>query len=256
MSATRGDFRGDDYEFAMGQIKGLRSWRVDAAGRLTGVSYHEVWKPGENVARCWANSRPTPCPVNVLEDHDRQMRRAVYSAGEINEDAVREAVACAVEGCDGKVHVRPRHDFDASCECGYWAYDEEFFESHGDVVGVIGGFGRTTIGTRGFRSEKARVLALCREDEDGETVNLSTWLRLQQLYPEAQFFDDFDAMVLKHGEVLHTWAPVTEDFWDDDYEGPADTWGSYTAYLNKLAASLGQSGAFFPPPSFKIGGTP
>lgn len=37
--------------FAVGTVTGGRSWSVDTMGRLVG-SYGQVWRPGENVARC------------------------------------------------------------------------------------------------------------------------------------------------------------------------------------------------------------
>jgi len=38
--------------FAPGVVRGTRAFDVDALGRLTGVTYKEVWVPGENQAKC------------------------------------------------------------------------------------------------------------------------------------------------------------------------------------------------------------
>lgn len=48
-------------EFAAGVARGARSFRVDALGRLTGVSYRVVWTPGENEATCKASTSFAPC---------------------------------------------------------------------------------------------------------------------------------------------------------------------------------------------------
>jgi hypothetical protein len=48
------------------------------------------------------------------------------------------------------------------CGCGFWAYwqDSARFFNAFNVAGVVEGYGRTLIGPRGFRSEKARIVAL------------------------------------------------------------------------------------------------
>lgn len=58
-SAPSKEFGGK--EFAAGVARGARSFRVDALGRLTGVSYRVVWTPGENEATCKASTSFVPC---------------------------------------------------------------------------------------------------------------------------------------------------------------------------------------------------
>ena len=50
----------------------------------------------------------------------------------------------------------------SECKCGYWAYwDAEFSEEPKLAIGgVIEGFGKTIIGSLGFRSEQCRIKAL------------------------------------------------------------------------------------------------
>jgi hypothetical protein len=185
------DFKGEDFDFAVGSIKGLRSWSIDDKGRLRGVTHPAIWTPGENVSACRAPSGPIG-----LHCGDP---------------------ACAL--CRHLPTSQPKppaaHTFDPECQCGFWAYDEVGFEEHGDAVGIIEGYGRTTIGTKGFRCEKAKIVALCRDTEKG-TLSLSEWLRLKELYPAAEFHDEFDDMVMAHGQVLRSWPTVGEGFWDEE----------------------------------------
>lgn len=217
---SQNNFSGDDYDFAAGSIKGLRSWGMDSLGRLHGVTHAEVWLPGENVAIC-KKSTSTMCPEFARRGTDVFALRPPHFR------------PCGAAGCDGySHHLEPRsHSFSPSCDCGFWAYDEHTFKDHGPVVGVIEGYGRTTIGTRGFRCEKARIVALCR-DYGGAVLSLSAWLRLQQLYPDAEFFEDFGEMVSKHGGVLRQWDPVGEDFWTKSV-AQARTGDALTQYLNQ-----------------------
>jgi hypothetical protein len=56
---------------------------------------------------------------------------------------------------------------EAACACGFWAYwDRGAVPANTTVTGVIEGFGKTLIGTRGFRSQRARLLGLCLTGED------------------------------------------------------------------------------------------
>jgi len=38
-------------------MTGARSFRVDKLGRLTGIHFPQIWKPGENVAECRAENQ-------------------------------------------------------------------------------------------------------------------------------------------------------------------------------------------------------
>jgi len=71
---------------------------------------------------------------------------------------------CLLWDCSYGAHDR-RAVPAAGCRCGHWAtWNYEDRTIHDDrsvpVLGVIKGFGRTRLGTRGFRCEKARILGL------------------------------------------------------------------------------------------------
>jgi hypothetical protein len=140
MTAPAGEgipgFSGRDLPLAAGSVTGVRLWHVDmtsaeaatngtparAEGLLTGV-FGGVWRRGENVAVCGGGGQGSP-PCH---------RDLVPAPG---------------------------------CGCGFWAYWALRYAWRcdyywrGEVLGVIQGYGRTRIGTRGCRCRKARILGL------------------------------------------------------------------------------------------------
>lgn len=226
------DFAGTEYDFAAGSLKGLRGWNMDHLGRLHGVTHQEVWRPGENVSVC-KQATKVPCPQVNHRDEARRASEAGRAQVESKKRrkkreseltfipdetwhftfTVRQP--CADPTCvGGEYHAAPSdHRFDPECQCGFWAYDEDGFTPQGSVIGVIEGYGKTTVGTKGFRAEKARIVALCCEDGEGDRLSRSTLTRLATLYPDVSFHDDLDAMVDAHPEVMRTWAEVDAGFW-------------------------------------------
>jgi len=139
MTAQAGDgirgFSDQDLPLAAGSLTGVRLWQVDlpaAAAVLTGTPapmdgllagvYGGTWQRGENVAVCGGGHRPP--------------------AGH----------------CDPVPAL--------GCGCGFWAYwaprkaRRTDYYWRADVIGIMQGYGRTRIGTRGCRCGKARILAL------------------------------------------------------------------------------------------------
>jgi hypothetical protein len=128
-------FSGRELPLAAGSVTGVRLWHVDMAsaraaangtpvpveGLLTGV-FGGVWRRGENVAVCGGGQDGTPCPGDLVPAPE--------------------------------------------CACGFWAYWALRYAWRcdyywrGQVVGVIQGYGRTRIGTRGCRCSKARIVGL------------------------------------------------------------------------------------------------
>jgi hypothetical protein len=145
-------FSGRDLPLAVGSVTGVRLWHVDmssaeailngtpgwADGLLTGV-FGGVWRRGENVAGCGGGPGSPPCPGDLVPGPE--------------------------------------------CGCGFWAYWALRYAWRcdyywrGEVVGVIQGYGRTRIGTRGCRCGKARIVGLhvrpAEPDPDGEPPALS-----------------------------------------------------------------------------------
>ena len=128
-------FSGRDLPLAAGSVTAVRLWHVDMAsaeaavngtpvraeGLLTGV-FGGVWRRGENVAVCGGGPGSPP----------------------------------------GHRDLVPAPE----CGCGFWAYWALRYAWRcdyywrGEVIGIIQGYGRTRIGTRGCRCGKARILGL------------------------------------------------------------------------------------------------
>ena len=126
-------FNGRDLPLAVGSVTAVRLWHVDmpsAEAALNGTPervdglltgvFGGVWRRGENVAVCGDGQESPPCDL--------------------------------VPGPE--------------CGCGFWAYWALRYAWRcdyywrGEVVGIIQGYGRTRIGTRGCRCGKARILGL------------------------------------------------------------------------------------------------
>lgn len=229
------EFSGEQFEFAVGSLQGLRAWNVDDLGRLHGVTHREVWRPGENVSVC-KQTRVIPCPNpaskpsladdavgggkrrrNKRDDSDRCPCGCGLTVQDVRSGGVRslhERPSCGEPTCrDGGHIVGSDHRFDPSCQCGFWAYDEASFAAQGEIVGVIDAYGKTTIGTKGFRAEKARIVGLSRKDREGKPLSRSLVFRLASLYPEVAFHDDLDALIDAHDGVLKSWAEAGDGFW-------------------------------------------
>jgi hypothetical protein len=117
-----------DVTLVPGTVRGLRTWALvdepplDAAHPLVIVGQAGFkWQPGENVAACNLRS--------------------------LGADAVKKAASHRPAG--------------KSCSCGFYGYwAGTGLDWHAGLTGVIEAYGLTQLGTRGFRCERARVLAL------------------------------------------------------------------------------------------------
>lgn len=139
-----------DRPFIAGTIVGLRSFRVTPNNMLTACTgTGEQWQPGVNVAEC----RP----------------RNAFAAGGITARQFANSIRRLSAAVKGQPEPEPLPEPPAhrvaqvECTCGWYAYfDTESNPHHepGNALGLIEGFGTVTIGARGFRAEKARLLAL------------------------------------------------------------------------------------------------
>lgn len=117
-----------DRTLVAGSVVGVRSFAVDSLGRLTGATVSSVWRPGINAARCLRVNPDGAAPP------ERGPTRSQHTIGNLG------------------------------CTCGYYAYTDTNANPHhrssSNLLGIVEGTGVTTVGTRGFRSAKARILAL------------------------------------------------------------------------------------------------
>ena len=114
---------------AAGTVLGVRAFDIDRLGRLRGVAHADVFRPGENVARCRAAGRWTPGSSGITWTADETSAHRPGSA---------------------------------ECGCGYWAHYDgtHSYESTLRASAIIEGYGLVTLGTSGFRAGKARLVAL------------------------------------------------------------------------------------------------
>jgi hypothetical protein len=179
-------------DFGVGTVKGVRSFEVDPLGRLRGLNYSQVWKPGENEAQCLKYQGPystalgltnsPPLPVGGLSHYmgvpvvggrmtmdswtmTRRVELSLADGRNIGLECTAEAWDEIVKqngGDGGATFVFPKHEM-ANCRCGFYGYYDgsDDFKRDATVSAVVEGYGEVLIGTRGFRASKARVLALC-----------------------------------------------------------------------------------------------
>jgi hypothetical protein len=137
-----------DRPFMAGSLVGLRAFDVDSLGRLVGPQYGGIFKPGENVGQCLRGSLQG---FSVMQwQLDSQMARLTgRPAPPRPEPRIRP--------------MDPQHQVGSQgCGCGFYAYFDgtNTYARAKRVAGIIEGYGVCTVGTRGFRSEKARLVAL------------------------------------------------------------------------------------------------
>lgn len=221
------------FDLAIGEVYGLRLWRVDTFGRLRARNWDGAgpWKPGINEARCLAVGSP-PSSVDGVIDPTRQGRKAVnvtvdrYSfTGDTEYTVTWDDGTMGsygelkfTEGKDGR-HAAPSED----CKCGFYAYTDvehneidSYNESDDFVLGVIKGSGRTLIGTRGFRCEKAEIVALRDPTRGGKKTSL--WRRnlrkkVETVYPDVPLLGSRSALLDFADIDTQLPDPSSDEFW-------------------------------------------
>jgi len=206
--------------FAPGVIRGVRSFDVDKFGRLTGIHYKQVWKPGENEAECRKNedssawmlnlnaiSYYSSTPSAVAATNDRKSRG--FFGGRVPQSdtvsQVQEAIA-----------TTPAHDY-STCRCGFYGYFDGSDDYHDNarVTAVVEAYGEVVIGTRGFRAMKARIVALrIKDGEDGITSHVAR--KVTNNYKGVAIFDSFESMVsaFPPDTALEPSPDTDPNFWD------------------------------------------
>lgn len=168
-------------------LHGVRSFGVDTLGRLRGVTYPEVWRPGVNDAACLSQT-----------DSDLRFvamgRTSVTFGGTVSVDPTPPK----------RPTTKPTHDVATmKCGCGYYAYHDNGSNPHHrsatNVLGIVRGEGVATVGTRGFRCQRAEVVALV--DPFGAPKVRSAWDRW------SAFWDRGDGLAIPVG-VLSSMALV------------------------------------------------
>lgn len=128
-------------------ITGVRSFKVDSLGRLTGVSHTEVWRPGVNEGKCADGNGGFYSRLRMLT--------LTYPG---------YAGSYEYEVDPKGVKVEKHQVASLACSCGFYAYTDReanpYHEGGSNLIGIIRGSGVATVGSRGFRCESAEIVAL------------------------------------------------------------------------------------------------
>lgn len=175
--------------FVPGVVRGARSFKVDEHGWLTGLVYPQIWESGENIAAC---------------------RRGQSGWGPYSYAPGGWVPTAAFNAPEEKKPHKMRE-----CKCGFHAYydgsNDYYKQEH--VAGVIEGYGDTIIGTRGFRSSKARIVALWVPEDIDSLIFVFGVGSLRRRYD-----DILDYMQLNYPQI-----PLFQTFEDMVAEFPPDS---------------------------------
>ena len=154
----------DGWGFALGHVAGARSFKVRGDGTLTGVFHEREWLPGENLADCRKIVGfyiPGVGVSDSIEPAWEKTETGPHCVGWSWEvDGVQGVYPRFPEkvyqGFDEPAHSMPE------CKCGFYAYYKGSLDwvTQINVSGIVHGYGRVALGERGFRAEKAKIVAL------------------------------------------------------------------------------------------------
>ncbi len=223
------------FPLSVGEVFGVRAWNVDQYGRLRSVGVtSDPWRPGVNVAKCkksnypgyntvvtfpssgyYTINGPTAWDVEYTLQPDGSVIATTRSPGSFVKPI--EAPKPKVNLTKKPKHLAPVEE----CACGFYAYGDSHHENvrnhlsvETGIMGIIRGTGRTLIGTRGFRCEKAEIVGFLDPSRGGKKsgrVQLAE--RVARVYPEIPMYPS-------KRELFAAWqltdlSPDTssEDFW-------------------------------------------
>ncbi len=213
-----GDFHGD---LSIEPVVGVRVFRVDDLGRLRGVTHQDIWRPGENVAACYAPGPQLPsvpmdlallqAPPSYVDFH------VPFHTAKAQRRKARKADVRMKEWKDECQRLRDEwegHGLD-KCDHGFWAYytPQSDYASPDKVYGVVEGYGQCVIGTKGFRASKARIVALSLPPATDEMHGYRLSL-VQRNYPDVPTYPSLARMLTEH-PLSHNPEPDGEDFWTE-----------------------------------------
>jgi hypothetical protein len=155
----------DGWGFALGHVAGARSWKVKPDGTLTGVFHERPWEQGVNTADCRQVIGHIIPGIGVAE--------SIEPVWETDEGGLHRCVGWSweIDGVFGIYQGFPEKlyksvldaDHDASdCKHGFYAYQVGTLDWGNalNVSGIIHASGKIAFGPRGFRAEKAKIVAL------------------------------------------------------------------------------------------------
>ena len=229
-----------DRPFVAGSLIGLRAFTIDKYGRLLGPSVPQVFKPGENEAACrkdevdarspWATLAGLTFNYSFAPTLPSPFSAAALSAPRRSPSYGTGACPCGcgmeVEFTDGDTKSlaekavapttppKPTHVLGGvKCTCGFYAYFDGLndYKKPENGAAIIEGYGVCTVGDRGFRASKARLVALV---EPKGKVSPLLRERLHRNYPDVPFYPSKREAVDAHPLTPPpTPGPDDDDFW-------------------------------------------
>jgi hypothetical protein len=189
----------------VGSVLGVRAWEVDQLGRLTGVVHRKVWTPGENLSTCSRVKATQECLAGHCEKSHDDPYEVVYGPyGQVTQQ--RGSTHC--------IEPYPCSGAEPKCACGFWAYYRTADTNcDSGIRGIIEGYGPTTVGTKGFRATKAKILALSLPKytlANGDLLG-----RVRHNYPQVEFFERHKDMLAQY-PLVEPETPTPEndpEFW-------------------------------------------
>jgi len=211
--ANKGEFEG---ELSIEPVLGVRMFVIDVQGRLRGVSYDEVWKPGENTARCYV----TYDDAGEWEYDEKEYAKAVEywttTLADMNKYDKYDKYIRPPGKSDFRIpgtYKKKEHD-PTNCSCGYYAFYTPSIQymAPGRAWGVIEGYGKTTIGSKGFRAQKAKILGIALPDAN-EPMESYYQTLVRRNYKDIPFFDTLGALIREIPTTPEV-AEDNEEFWN------------------------------------------
>ena len=154
-----------------GTIRGIRTWDMSAEYRLVSPFQYFEWQATDNVSECV-----------------QYVQKSVYLE---DDNSTFYTVHDRLTNFEHK--PAPKH-----CSCGFYAYHkhavpqrtttEVIFEGH--IRGILEGYGTVTVGSKGFRAEKANILALIQSSN-----SYLDWNKVWDNYPEIPLFSSLEEAI-------------------------------------------------------------
>lgn len=227
-----------DRSFHVGSMVGLRAFKVDALGRLVGPSQGGIFKPGENEAVCKKSDGSYGVATMGGQTYYYSPGTWAYAVDPATNSfavpSVSQVTAAAELGLAEKAvepndppKVKPKHVVaGAGCLCGFYAYFDGLndYMVTGRIAAVVEGYGTYMLGTRGFRSSKARLLGLIVpkfgryegasfSTASADVMSPAVLARVVHNYPDVPFYASQDEAIEAH--PLHEPDLPTPEMFDD-----------------------------------------
>lgn len=171
--------------FVAGSLTGIRSFKIDRFGRLRATQINVVWTPGENLARCMKDQFNTGGAFASFLS--LSIPKLTYKVDPLNGWITPVTENEKPKEEEPKPKTVDHRVATLGCTCGFYAFfdnDENQWHQPGQIKGLIEGYGLTTVGTRGFRCEKAKIRALILPDRRRTTATDA----VQRNYPDVPVF--------------------------------------------------------------------